>query len=149
MTTEPQTDNPIADLPLIEPGILKGDAPNNPNEEMPDAPKKRGRKPGSRNKESGYTGKAAKTDPMGIALIFSTVFEVIAGKFGDIWRLNGNESMSLGKAFANVLDQYSVDLNPRTAAWLTFMSALIAVIGGRIMIIKMMQSTKPDNLYQG
>ena len=94
-------------------------------------PRRRGRKPGSRNKAK------ATTDTLALDGLKSVLFAIhlsLATVINDSdWAIDESEAERLAKAFENVAAQYNVTMDPRTQAWFNLALAAGSIYGPRVV----------------
>lgn len=61
----------------------------------------------------------------------------------DLWELTDDETKTLAEALGNVQDQYDINLDPKTQAWLELTGVAAAVYGPRIATKVLMSARKP------
>lgn len=115
---------------------VKGDIP---------APAGKSKKPPTKK------GKAPKSNDMQLtadmlASLLGVVFNLMAVRMGDHWRLSAEEAMALAEPTSRILDRY--DLTKKTGAYADFIALGVAVTG--IVIPKvMMEMSKPKKPRKG
>jgi hypothetical protein len=104
--------------------------------------KRRGRKPGSKNKNSG--GNPAQTGEVITDLLFSIHLGVSTILHSEALAITQDEAKKLGEASVNVMRHYNIPLlDEKTRDWLKLFVACGSVYGSRFMAMSMAKKKGP------
>lgn len=104
-----------------------------------EAPKKRGRKPGSVNKKAG-----ASLDLNGVESLLLVIHHGLAGAFGaPELSLNKEEANALAQATQNVARHYDMRASQKALDWGALAVVVFSTYSGRLMQIRMRKALEP------
>ena len=141
----------LAGIEIVNPAGTDSDAGTGNGDGEPtdtgNAPRKRGRKPGSTNKPR--TEKASASSVIGIEkLLFSIHAIAAAGLKTPELELDDSEAKLLAQAATSVADHYNVTVDPKIVAWVGLIGVAGSIYGPRLATIKMRKDMEQRNKQQ-
>jgi hypothetical protein len=142
------SDNHSADgTIIIEPSTLGGNASGSAASGNSTG-KRRGRKPGSRNRSTKSTN--AQIDLNGLEFILLSAHEMLAGitKTPEL-ELDGEEGKKLALSIGNVARHYDMTMSAKAMDWTAFFMTIGALYGSRLAAIRMRRMMERKEAVDG